>query len=523
MDENIQHGHLDADQLNAFVEHALPEPERVQTLAHLAVCADCRRVVALASDAAEVELAQFPAPAVAAPAARPWWRMPVWQWSVPLAAAGVLLFATLHRPQTNVAPPLEMAAKTVPVVPGAQPVAATPSSPAPQKAGAQIAEAKVAPSVPRIDPQAMEDLPMVARDIATMAAPPLPKLPAPMVAGAMGGSAPATGETAPRSAVVLGSASVTSPVTTAEQAAAPMPPPPPRPELQSATEQTGAALDALAAEPPMARQRQMAPAPQARPAAAAGKAAVSAMIAAHPLPSGLPVVSTVSSAGPMLAIDSANHVFVTTDGSHWEKVKEQWSGRAVRVALVGQMAGAGRAIASMNSFQNDAVAAAPRLAAAPERATGSSVTGVVTDPTGAFLPGATVTLLDAASKAAVRTTTADKNGRYTIAAAAGTYVLDGKMPGFSEGQVTISIPERTAFNQNLRLAVGYASQTVTVTASNADLQTLNATADETVNAAQVEQLPVRKSKKAEAEPVFELTTDAGERWVSVDGKKWVKR
>ena len=39
--------HPDADQLTAFVEHALPPHEREQTLAHLATCEHCRAVVAL--------------------------------------------------------------------------------------------------------------------------------------------------------------------------------------------------------------------------------------------------------------------------------------------------------------------------------------------------------------------------------------------------------------------------------------------------------------------------------------------
>ena len=48
MSDLIQLGqHPDADQLNAFVEHALPAHEREQTLAHLAGCAECREIVAL--------------------------------------------------------------------------------------------------------------------------------------------------------------------------------------------------------------------------------------------------------------------------------------------------------------------------------------------------------------------------------------------------------------------------------------------------------------------------------------------
>ncbi len=44
--------HPDAESLNAFVEHALPDGERDQMLSHLAVCSHCRQVVLLAQEAA---------------------------------------------------------------------------------------------------------------------------------------------------------------------------------------------------------------------------------------------------------------------------------------------------------------------------------------------------------------------------------------------------------------------------------------------------------------------------------------
>ena len=48
MSEILQPGHHpDADQLSAFIEHALPAHEYQQTLAHLADCPDCRSVVSL--------------------------------------------------------------------------------------------------------------------------------------------------------------------------------------------------------------------------------------------------------------------------------------------------------------------------------------------------------------------------------------------------------------------------------------------------------------------------------------------
>src|ERR1700758_4633344 len=47
--------HPDADVLAAFAEQALPAPERDDVLQHLAMCGDCRDVVALAFP--EIELA----------------------------------------------------------------------------------------------------------------------------------------------------------------------------------------------------------------------------------------------------------------------------------------------------------------------------------------------------------------------------------------------------------------------------------------------------------------------------------
>ena len=56
MSEGVHPGvHPDPDALNAFVEGALPEHERVECLAHLAECGQCREVVFLAQKAAEME------------------------------------------------------------------------------------------------------------------------------------------------------------------------------------------------------------------------------------------------------------------------------------------------------------------------------------------------------------------------------------------------------------------------------------------------------------------------------------
>ncbi len=84
MSELLQSGqHPDADQLSAFLEHALPAQEQEQTLAHLAVCPHCRSVVALSMPPAE----ESPKPH-AEPVRRPWlsgWNL-VWPAAAALAA-----------------------------------------------------------------------------------------------------------------------------------------------------------------------------------------------------------------------------------------------------------------------------------------------------------------------------------------------------------------------------------------------------------------------------------------------------
>jgi hypothetical protein len=88
MSESIQAGHHpDADQLNAFAEHSLPAHEQQQTLAHLAVCPDCRQIVALSLPPADVSSA--PQPEAVRHRWFPRWH-PAWV-GIPALAALVLL------------------------------------------------------------------------------------------------------------------------------------------------------------------------------------------------------------------------------------------------------------------------------------------------------------------------------------------------------------------------------------------------------------------------------------------------
>ena len=74
--------HPDADLLTALSEHALPERERAQILLHLATCAECREVIALALPVEEPSIA-------ARPIRGRWLTWPRLRWG--LVAAGVIV------------------------------------------------------------------------------------------------------------------------------------------------------------------------------------------------------------------------------------------------------------------------------------------------------------------------------------------------------------------------------------------------------------------------------------------------
>src|SRR5437868_13537435 len=94
--------HPEADLLNAFAEHALPDAERARILAHMAGCPRCREVVYLAQAAA----GPHPAPAAAVKAAPQggWFSATFAKWRIAwipvaaLAATGAVVVGVQMRP-----------------------------------------------------------------------------------------------------------------------------------------------------------------------------------------------------------------------------------------------------------------------------------------------------------------------------------------------------------------------------------------------------------------------------------------
>lgn len=121
----------------------------------------------------------------------------------------------------------------------------------------------------------------------------------------------------------------------------------------------------------------------------------------------------------------------------------------------------------------------------------ASIQGTVTDPTGAIIPGATVTLTDLQTNQVLKATS-NASGVYTFnALAPDHYLLVADRQGFQKkvlSDVTI-VPEQ-ANSINIQMQVGGAEQTVTVSAATTPLlDTETATISGTIDSNEIQHLP----------------------------------
>jgi hypothetical protein len=123
--------------------------------------------------------------------------------------------------------------------------------------------------------------------------------------------------------------------------------------------------------------------------------------------------------------------------------------------------------------------------------TTGALTGIVTDPSGAVISAATVTLTSLAT-GQERTTTTDASGSYKFSLVqAGNYSAKFAAPGFKTAEilsVTINITETPVLNQ--KLEIGAQTSEVTVEGTVEIVQTQNATVGNLVGAKEVTDLPL---------------------------------
>jgi hypothetical protein len=119
-----------------------------------------------------------------------------------------------------------------------------------------------------------------------------------------------------------------------------------------------------------------------------------------------------------------------------------------------------------------------------------TVVGTVTDHTGAVIANAAVVATDTTTKQK-RSTVTNKTGQYVLVdIPPGTYDVTASFAGFSTDEISaLTVSVGTQTTASFKLVVGAQTTTVQVTASNADLQTLNASTGTTVDPALTESMP----------------------------------
>ena len=121
----------------------------------------------------------------------------------------------------------------------------------------------------------------------------------------------------------------------------------------------------------------------------------------------------------------------------------------------------------------------------------TSLRGVVTDPSSAAIPKATVHLINTDTNLE-RTTTTDQQGAYVFAEVLpGHYILDVDASGFARYEqkgfeLLVNLPETI----NVRMKVGAATTTVEVTAQAPLLNTTDASQGNTMNSTEIENMPL---------------------------------
>src|SRR6267143_1750720 len=134
------------------------------------------------------------------------------------------------------------------------------------------------------------------------------------------------------------------------------------------------------------------------------------------------------------------------------------------------------------------ICAAPTAA---QSASAGSISGQVTDPQGATVPGVDVTLVEVATKSP-RSTVTNDSGRYIFAVVPpGMYEITVSKSGFKVHKLTGErVSVGLVLTVDVTLELGSVSETVTITsATGSELQTTNSTIGTTISGKELELLP----------------------------------
>ncbi len=117
------------------------------------------------------------------------------------------------------------------------------------------------------------------------------------------------------------------------------------------------------------------------------------------------------------------------------------------------------------------------------------ITGTVTDPTGAVIPGATLTVKSTGTGAS-RTVTTSADGTYTVAnLLPGQYTLTVESAGFTKAERTVTLTVGSRLGQDFKLSVAAAATEVEVTETYTGPNTETQTLGQVVTQSEISELP----------------------------------
>ncbi len=137
-----------------------------------------------------------------------------------------------------------------------------------------------------------------------------------------------------------------------------------------------------------------------------------------------------------------------------------------------------------------AVVLTPTTAMAQATVSTGVITGTVTDPTGAVVPGAKVTISNKATSQSVVVTTSQTGFYSSGPLLAGDYVVRVEKTGFSTVETPVTAQVGVTSTSNVKLAIGKESQVVNVEASGVQVNTEQPTVQGVLTTQQIEQLPI---------------------------------
>src|ERR1051326_1118278 len=151
--------------------------------------------------------------------------------------------------------------------------------------------------------------------------------------------------------------------------------------------------------------------------------------------------------------------------------------------------------------------ALPTLLCAQTTISTGSIQGIVSDPSGAVVSGAKVSITNKAKDRTVNTTTTSAGTYISGALTPGIYSIHVEAAGFKTTEFAVAVQVGVTTAGNVKLQVGRTTETVVVQAEAAQVNTEQATVQAVLTAQEIESLPINGRNfldAAQLEPAIQI-------------------